>query len=222
VTLKNELQQQLAKFRQRASDELIRTIQAGVDELIESGIARRAVGEGDMAPEFSLPNAQGRPVALSAMLARGPVVLVFYRGGWCPYCNLQLRAYQRVLPEMKALGATLVAISPEPPDASLSTQEKNALEFEVLSDVESQAAKAYGVLFELSDELREAYIGMGKDLSEINADGAWHLPIPATYVIAPNGRIELASVDPEYRNRLEPADILDALKIMRAAESQTE
>ncbi len=221
MTLKDELEQQLEKFRQRASDDLIKTIQAGVDELIESGIARSAVGEGDMAPEFALPNAKGKTIALSAMLARGPVVLAFYRGGWCPYCNLQLRAYQRVLPEMEALGATLVAISPEPPDASLSTQEKNALEFEVLSDVEVKAARAYGLLFELSDELRKAYISMGKDLSEINADGGWHLPIPATYVIASDGRIELACVDPEYRNRLEPTDILVALKNVRAGEAQT-
>ena len=221
MTLRDELEQQLAKFRQRASDELIETIQAGVDALIDSDIASRAIGEGDMAPDFTLPDAQGRPVTLSAMLARGPVVLAFYRGGWCPYCNLQLRAYQRVLPELRALGATLVAISPEPPDASLSTQEKNALEFKVLSDVDALAAKAYGLLFEFSDALREAYIGMGRDLSELNADGGWHLPVPATYVIAPNGRIELAYVDPEYRNRLEPAEILAALKTRRAAESQT-
>ena len=220
MTLRDELEQQLAKFRQRASGELIKTIQAGVDELIDSGIARRAAGEGDMAPDFALPNALGKRVELSALLAAGPVVLTFYRGGWCPYCNLQLRAYQRVLPELRALGATLVAISPEPSDASLSTREKNALEFEVLSDIEAKAAKAYGVLFDLSDALREAYIGMGKDLSQINADGAWHLPIPATYVIAPNGRIALAYVDPEYRNRLEPADVLAAVRAMQAAEPQ--
>ncbi|KPK35768.1 MAG: alkyl hydroperoxide reductase [Betaproteobacteria bacterium SG8_40] len=220
MTLRDELEQQLAKFRQRASGELIETIQAGVDELIDSGIARRAAGEGDMAPDFALPNALGKRVELSALLAAGPVVLTFYRGGWCPYCNLQLRAYQRVLPELRALGATLVAISPEPSDASLSTREKNALEFEVLSDIEAKAAKAYGVLFDLSDALREAYIGMGKDLSQINADGAWHLPIPATYVIAPNGRIALAYVDPEYRNRLEPADVLAAVRAMQAAEPQ--
>jgi peroxiredoxin len=220
VTLRDELEQQFAKFRQRASGELIETIQAGVDELIDSGIARRAAGEGDMAPDFALPNALGKRVELSALLAAGPVVLTFYRGGWCPYCNLQLRAYQRVLPELRALGATLVAISPEPSDASLSTREKNALEFEVLSDIEAKAAKAYGVLFDLSDALREAYIGMGKDLSQINADGAWHLPIPATYVIAPNGRIALAYVDPEYRNRLEPADVLAAVRAMQAAEPQ--
>lgn len=220
MTLRDELEQQLAKFRQRASGELIETIQAGVDELIDSGIARRAAGEGDMAPVFALPNALGTRVELSALLAAGPVVVTFYRGGWCPYCNLQLRAYQRVLPELRALGATLVAISPEPPDASLSMREKNALEFEVLSDIEAKAAKAYGVLFDLSDALREAYVGMGKDLSQINADGAWHLPIPATYVIAPNGRIRLAYVDPEYRNRLEPAEILAAVRAMQAADPQ--
>ena len=215
MTLKFELEQQLAKFRQRASAELAATIQAGVDELLDSGIADRAIRQGDMAPDFTLPNAQGSPVPLSNLVAQGPVVLVFYRGGWCPYCNLQLRAYQRVLPEIRQLGAQLVAISPEPPDASLSTAEKNALEFEVLSDVESKAARAYRLLFDFSEPLKKAYIGMGRDLSEVNADGQWHLPIPATYVIGGDGCVELAYVDPEYRNRLEPSDILAALQRLK-------
>ncbi len=132
---------------------------------------QRAIKQGDEAPEFELPNANGKTVALSSLLSAGPVVLTFYRGGWCPYCNLQLRAYQRILPELAALGAQIVAISPEPPDTSLTTAEKNALEFEVLSDVTSKAARDYRLLYELSDELRDAYIGMGKDLSALNADG---------------------------------------------------
>jgi len=216
MTLKDELDQQLAKFKQRASAELIETIQDGVDELIENGIASRAVGEGNTAPDFNLPNVHGKPVALSALLARGPVVLTFYRGGWCPYCNLQLRAYQRILPQIRDLGAQLVAVSPEPPDESLSTAERNELEFEVLSDVSADAARAYGLLFDFSDRLKQAYIGMGRDLSAVNADGQWHLPIPATYVIDRDGRIELAYVDPEYRNRLEPADVISALKRLQA------
>ena len=221
MTLKDELDQQLAKFKQRASPELVATLQAGVDTLAASGIVERAIKRGDIAPEFALPNANGKMVALSTMLSEGPVVLTFYRGGWCPYCNLQLRAYQRILPALREFGAQLVAVSPEPPDASLSTSEKNTLEFEVLSDVEVQVAKAYGLLFDLSDELRNAYIGMGRDLSRDNADGEWHLPVSATYVIARTGRVELAYVDPEYRNRLEPSDILAALEKMQASAAQT-
>lgn len=215
MTLKEELQQQLARFRQLASAELVATIQAGVDELNGSGIAECAVKEGDTAPEFGLPNAHGNQVVLSSLLAGGPVVLVFYRGGWCPYCNLQLRAYQRILPEIRDLGAQLVAVSPEPPDESLSTAEKNGLEFQVLSDVEAEAARAYRLLFDISGRLRDAYVGMDKYLSELNADGQWHLPIPATYVIRQDGRIVLACVDPEYRNRLEPAAIVAALQRVR-------
>jgi peroxiredoxin len=219
MTLRDELEQQLAKFRQRASAELAATLQAGVDELDQSGIIERAVKPGDMAPDFELPNARGHTVALSTLLADGPVVLTFYRGGWCPYCNLQLRAYQRILPEIRELGARLVAISPQTPDTSLTTAEKNELEFEVLSDAEAKAASAYRILFELSDRLKAAYLGMGRDLSADNADGQWHLPIPATYVIGRDGRIELAYVDAEYRNRLEPSEIVDALKKIRAAET---
>jgi peroxiredoxin len=221
MTLKKELQQQLATFKQRASSELAETLQAGVDELAESGIAERAVKEGERAPDFELPNVQGKSVSLSALLERGPVVLAFYRGGWCPYCNLQLRAYQRILPEIRELGGQLVAVSPEPQDASLSTAEKNALEFEVLSDVDVTAARSFRLLFDLSERLKQTYIGMDKDLSSMNADGQWHLPIPATYVIAQDGRVELAFVDPEYRHRLEPSDILAALQRLREPARKT-
>jgi len=221
MTLKKELQQQLATFKQRASSELAETLQAGVDELAESGIAERAVKEGERAPDFELPNVQGKSVSLSALLERGPVVLAFYRGGWCPYCNLQLRAYQRILPGIRELGGQLVAVSPEPQDASLSTAEKNALEFEVLSDVDATAARSFRLLFDLSERLKQTYIGMDKDLSVMNADGQWHLPIPATYVIAQDGRVELAFVDPEYRHRLEPSDILAALQRLREPARKT-
>ena len=221
MTLKDELQQNLAKFKQQKSPEVIATVQAGVDELIASDIADHAIGEGDAAPDFELPNAQGIEVALSSLLANGPVVLTFYRGGWCPYCNLQLRAYQRILPEIRELGGQLVAVSPEPPDASLTTAEKNELEFEVLSDVDVTVARAYRILFDLSERLQKTYVGMGRELTELNADGQWHLPIPATYVIDRDGRVALAYVDPEYRNRLEPSDILSALQRLRAPAEQT-
>ena len=212
MTLKEELDARRAMSAQKLPPERSAAFQRGIDQLIADGIADRAVKEGDIAPDFTLPNARGEQVSLYACLENGPVVLTFYRGGWCPYCNMQLRAYQRLLPELGSLGATLIAISPEPPDSSLSTAEKNELEFEVLSDINSDAGRAYRLMFELSDELQAFYTEMGNDLSKRNADGEWHLPLPATYVIDTNKRVTLAFLDADYRNRLEPADIIAALR----------
>lgn len=212
MTLKQELDTRRANSAQKSPPERSAAFQRGVDQLIAAGIADRAVKEGDIAPDFTLPNARGDQVSLYARLARGPVVLAFYRGGWCPYCNIQLRAYQAMLPELQSIGASLMAISPEPPDASLTTTEKNELEFDVLSDINSDAGRAYRLMFELSDELKTYYTNMGNDLAKRNADGKWHLPIPATYVIDTSKRVILAYVDADYRNRLEPADIITALR----------
>jgi peroxiredoxin len=211
MTLKEELDARRAQFMRTAPVDRIAAYQRGVEELAASGIAEGAVKQDDVAPDFTLPNARGDQVTLSKLIAKGPVVLAFYRGGWCPYCNLQLRAYQRILPEIRALGASLVAVSPEPPDKSLSTAEKNALEFEVLSDVKGDAGHAYRLVFDFSQELKQAFRAAGNDLSGWNADGEWRLPIPATYVIGRDGRVKLAFVDAEYRNRLEPAEIIATL-----------
>jgi peroxiredoxin len=183
-------------------------------DLAGSGIAERALKAGDLAPDFVLPDALGGQVRLSTLLAKGNVVLSFYRGGWCPYCNLELRALQLALPAFLQLGATLVAVSPQTPDASLSTAEKNALAFPVLSDANSRVARAFGVAFDLSDELRPIYARFGHALPDVNGDASWQLPIPATYVIGRDGVITLAFVDVDYRNRLEPADIVATLRAM--------
>lgn len=214
-TLKEELDARRAEFMRTASPEKAIAFQRGVDELAASGIAERTVRVGDQAPDFTLTNARGEPVTLSDLLAHGPVVLTFYRGGWCPYCNLQLRAYQRALPEIKTAGASLVAIAPEKPDDTLTTAEKNELKFEVLSDVDGAVGAAYRLYFELSPELKALYEAGGNDLAKRNADGTWHLPIPATYVIARDGRVAAAFVDVEYRNRAETADILATLQALK-------
>jgi len=214
-TLKEELDARRAEFMRTASPEKAIAFQRGVDELAASGIAERTVRVGDQAPDFTLANARGEQVTLSNLLTRGPVVLTFYRGGWCPYCNLQLRAYQRALPEIKAAGAALVAIAPEKPDDTLTTAEKNQLTFEVLSDVDGAVGAAYRLYFELSPELKVLYEAGGNNLAKRNADGKWHLPIPATYVIARGGRVAAAFVDVEYRNRAETADILATLEALK-------
>lgn len=179
--------------------------------LAASGIVARAVKVGEMAPDFTLPGVDGAPVRLSDLLAHGPVVLSFYRGGWCPYCNMELRALQKVLPAMAERGATLVAVSPQTPDESLSTAEKNELAFPVLSDHGSAVAQAYGIAFDLAAELRPIYARFNHALPVVNGVDSWALPVPATFVIARDGRVTLAFVDPDYRNRLEPAAILAAL-----------
>ena len=216
MTLQEELDARRAEFMKTASADRIETYQRHVDELAASDLVSKAVRQGDAAPGFALPNVRGGTVTLSSLLAKGPVVLTFYRGGWCPYCNLQLRAYQRVLPAIRALGATLVAISPEAPDQTLTTAEKNQLEFEVLSDLKGDAGRAFGLFFDLADELKALYTAGGIDLSKKHVDGKWRLPVPATYVIASDGRIALAFVDPEYRNRLEPSEIIAALEALRS------
>jgi peroxiredoxin len=181
-------------------------------ELAASGITDRALKAGDLAPDFELPGADGRTTRLSTLLRDGPVVVSFYRGGWCPYCNLELRALQAVLPQLHALGAHLVAISPQTPDESLSTAEKNALAFPVLSDGGSRTARGFGIAFDLAEELRPIYARFGHALPERNGDDSWVLPIPATYVIAESGRIALAYVDLDYRNRLDPNEIVAAIR----------
>ncbi|MFM9978500.1 MAG: peroxiredoxin-like family protein [Sphingomonadaceae bacterium] len=183
--------------------------------LTASGIVDRALKAGQLAPDFTLPDHEGKPVRLSRVLRDGPVILTFYRGGWCPYCNLELRAYQALSAEMKAAGVRLIAVSPQAPDATAVTVSENALGFEVLSDVGSKVGRAYGVAFDLADELRPLYTRLGHALPDKNG-ADWVLPIPATYVIAPSGEIVLAFVDTDYRSRLEPADAIAAAIATRA------
>jgi peroxiredoxin len=213
MTLAEELRERLQQARAGRAAEVNAVMDRMVDDLRRSGIVEQAPASGAIAPGFTLPDARGGDVALHRLLARGPVVVAFYRGGWCPYCNLQLRAYQRALPDLHALGAELVAVSPQLPDASLSTAERNDLAFPVLSDVGNRVARAYGLVFALPDEVIAYYREHRKhDLTAANGPGHWELPVPATIVIARDGRIVLADVDPDYTRRLEPAAILEALE----------
>lgn len=215
MILKAELDAFRSSFMTKAPLDVREAMTRADMELAASGIAHHAVKAGDLAPDFRLPDARGGQFRLRDLLAKGPVVVSFYRGGWCPYCNLELRALQSALPAIKQLGAHLVAVSLQTPDESLSTAEKNELAFAVLSDVGSATAKAYGIAFDLAEELRPIYARFGHALPDKNGDDSWVLPIPATYVIDTKGTVVLAFIDVNYRNRLEPAEIISALGCLR-------
>ena len=215
------LEQQLAAFKaefaRSAPADRHALYETKIEELRASFAMEKAIGVDALAPDFTLPDAQGTPVAMSELLRLGPVVVTFYRGGWCPYCNIQLRAYQAALPEITALGARLAAISPQLPDGSLATATKNELTFDVLSDVGNEVARSFGLVYALPEELRVPLRSNNKALPGINGDESWELPIPASYVIDRDRRVALAFLDVDYRNRLDPAAILAALKSLGAA-----
>jgi peroxiredoxin len=216
MSLNNELHA-LHRARREQSPADIRDVLAGATrELAATGQAERAVSAGDRAPLFDLADATGGRVRLAERLSAGPVVLVFYRGAWCPYCNLTLRALQEVHDAITARGARLVAISPQSPDDALSLAEKLELAFDVLSDPGCGTAKLFGLAFEPADELMGVYRRIGLDLEKANADGTRLLPIPATYVIAPDGVVAWSFADADYTKRAEPADVLAALDLLGA------
>ena len=215
MSLKEELDAYRAEFIRKAPPGRAELYDAKVDELRHRFPIQGTLKKGGYAPDFVLPDASGNPVMLSDRLRDGPVVLIFYRGGWCPYCNIQLRACQRALDEITALGGQLLAISPQLPDGSLSTAELNKLSFDVLSDLGNRVAKAFGLVYELPEQLREVMRANGKALSELNGDDTWELPLPATYVIAQNRRVALAAIELDYRERLAPEDVIAALRSLR-------
>ncbi|MGK7891500.1 MAG: peroxiredoxin-like family protein [Leptolyngbyaceae cyanobacterium] len=214
MSLTQDLANLLESNRAKLPADVAATMAQATADLANSGIVDRSLKLGDKLPAIALPNATGQTVELQTLLATGPVVMTFYRGGWCPYCNLELRAYQQMLPEIKAQGATLVAITPETPDSSLSTREKNELEFEVLSDVGNQVARQLGLVFTLPESLRPIYDSFGIDVVAHNGDQTFELPLAATYVINTDGTVVHAFVEADYTKREAPEVVVNILKVL--------
>ena len=208
TSLTTQLADYKAAFIARVDPARVAVMESATSTLRASGIEGTALKVGHAAPDVVLPNAMGSPVRLSSLWKTGPLIVLFYRGGWCPYCNLELRAWQQQLDAVARANAQLVAISPQTPDNSLSTQQKNELAFEVLSDSSLEAARGFGVLFDMPEALVALYSGAGNDLPVLNGNGRWSLPVPATFVIDTAGIVQLAHVDADYRNRADPADVL--------------
>lgn len=212
VTIHEQAEQLKAASAERLPAAVLDVFDRSVQNLLAQGVPADAVSVGDKLQPFTLRDATGAAVTLDQLVEAGPVVLVFYRGGWCPYCNLALRTYQReLLPELASFGARLVAISPQSPDQSLSTVEKAGLEFLVLSDSGSRVAKSVGIVFQQSDDVLEAQRTLGLDLATVNEEGSTELPRPTVLIVDEDRVARFVDIQPDYTARTEVADILAAL-----------
>jgi peroxiredoxin len=191
---------------------VIETMHRATAELIASGAASRAKKAGDSAPSFSLKDPEGIVVSSNELLKTGPMVVSFYRGVWCPYCNLELQALEAAKPQFDKYGASLVAISPQTAPNGRKSMRQNKLSFPILSDVKGKAGRAFGLRFELPDYLVELYKGLKNDLPTFNDDPSWTLPMPARYVIGQDGTILYSEVNPDYTHRPEPEDMIPVLQ----------
>jgi peroxiredoxin len=212
VTIHEQSEQLKAAAAERLPPEVVATFDRSIQDLLDQGVPAGVVEIGDTLAPFTLTDATGQPVTLDQLVEHGPAVMVFYRGGWCPYCNLALRTYQHeLLPQLAAFGARLVAISPQSPDQSLSTAEKAELEFTVLSDPGNRVAERVGIVFQQADEVLEAQRALGLDLAQVNAEGSTRLPRPTVLIVDTDRTVRFVDVQPDYTARTEVADILTAL-----------
>ncbi|KAI5456885.1 thioredoxin-like protein [Mariannaea sp. PMI_226] len=209
ASLASQLSEVAENISQVAPASAVSAFNKSIDDLQASFDAGSAIKVGDSLPEFSLPNALNQEVTGASLLAKGPVLITFYRGEWCPYCNLALHALQKNVDAFQAKGVTLVAISPELPNQSLSTTEKMSLKFEVLSDVGNKFAKQLGILWEQPESLRPAFDAFSLDLKARNGDDSFGVPIPTTILVDKEGTVRNVHIDPDYRQRLEPTTALE-------------
>jgi len=215
LTIREQSAQMKAAAAERLPADVLEVFDRTIQEFVDQGIPADSVKVGTVLHSFSLDDASGNPVSLDQIVQDGPAVIVFYRGGWCPYCNLALRTYQQeLLPQLGAFDARLVAISPQSPDESLSTVEKIALEFAVLSDPGARLANQIGVAFEQASDVLAAQRNLGLDLTKVNAEGAIRLPRPTVLVVDRDRIVRFVDIQADYTARTEVADIIGALKEM--------
>jgi peroxiredoxin len=214
MSLREKLEEQWLRTQ---SEEIRQGYDALVAQLAASGMAQASLKAGDQIPDFELPSLEGRLVGSAELLSHGSLVLSFFRGGWCPYCTLELSALQEALPDIEARGATAVAITPDTGPAFAAIKRDNRLDFDILSDVDYGLALLFGIVFKLPDRLRDLYLRLGIDLGARHGNRhPWLLPVPATYIVDRRGIITGANVDPDFRRRMEPVEIIEVLDRMVA------
>ena len=217
MSLRDKLDERWRRMRER-SPEVGQAYDALVQTLAASGLTETSLKAGERMPDFALPNVEGRFVASQALLERGPLVVSFFRGGWCPFCTTELTALQQTVPDIEARGASLVAITPDTGAALAAAKRDNALAYEVLSDLDFGLGLQFGLVFRVPDAIRDLYRRLDLDLGARhgNAHDTWLLPIPATYIVDRRGVVRYAEIDCDFRRRMEPAAIVRVLDELRA------
>ncbi|WP_103068039.1 peroxiredoxin-like family protein [Aquimarina sediminis] len=212
MSLTEDLKARAEVSAKKYPENIRKVMSNGIQILKDTNMISKALKTGDLIPEITLPNAAHKNISVQEVLLDKKVILSFYRGSWCPYCNLELIALQRSLHEFEKYGATLIAISPETPDNSLTTSEKNNLSFEVLSDIDNKIAKEFNLAFSLPDDLIEVYKGFNIDLEKSNGNKNQQLPVSATYIIDQDGTIVYDFIKEDYKERADPKEIIKQLK----------
>jgi len=196
-------------------DDQQNTLMAAGQRLAESDVAANAISVNDIAPEFTLTDAHGHAFQLSESLLHGPIVLSFYRGGWCPFCDLELKALAEREPEIRNLGARLVAVSPALHEKNKAAQSELNLPFPLLFDEGNRVARVYGLVMQVDEAMRPLYLQWGFDIPTLNGDETWELPLPGTFIIDTSGTVRAAFVNKDYTQRMEPSDIIRALEALQ-------
>ena len=211
MKLSDKLAQKKQATIQNISNEKWEIMEKSTNSLKEAKLSENAVKKGDLFPDFNLVNINNKCVKISDFKYEY-LVISFYRGGWCPYCNMELKALQSILPELKKLNTELIAISPEKPDNSLTTTEKNELSFTVLSDVDNKYAKLLGLVFQMPEDLRKLYHSFDIYVDMHNGNKDYELPMPATYIINKQKEVVYNFIPEDYTERLDPEKILRIIK----------
>jgi peroxiredoxin len=208
LSLQEQLEELTNKLRALVPAERLALVDRSAQELKNSGLAAHALQKDERAPQFELPDGDGMVWKSEDLLRSGPLVIVFYRGRWCAYCNTQLAALQEIHSQVAAAGAALVAISPQTQKHSYMTRDMHKLRFPVLSDQGNMVARKFGLAYRISPELQSLYESIYTKLPGYNGDQSWELPLPATFIIRPDGMISYSRVDADWRQRPEPEEIL--------------
>ncbi|WP_346880760.1 peroxiredoxin-like family protein [uncultured Algibacter sp.] len=210
------LEEQLTQIREngfaRMPIAIVEVLIDGIKEISESDLKQNALKTGDKAPDASFLNTNGQPTLLSSLLKNDYLIINFYRGGWCPYCNLELRTYESLKADFNKLGANIVAISAEKPELIAQTSQKNTITFPVLSDENALVMKQFGIVFQLNEKLKKEYTNFGLDLNNIHGNSNFELPVPAVYIIDKAFNIVFTHFEADYTTRLEPKTLLNVLK----------
>jgi peroxiredoxin len=214
--LQGQLDSLTAKLRAMVPAERLAVVDRFAEELVKSGLVDRALKIGDLAPAFELPDGEGMLWRSEDLLRSGPLVIVFYRGRWCAYCNAQLSALQEIHSQIAEAGASLVAISPQTQKHSYMTRDMHRLRFPVLSDQGNKVAKKFGLVYRLSPELKAMYESIMTKLPGYNGDQSWELPLVASYIAQSDRKISYARVDADWRKRPEPEELFRIVNAIKA------